>query len=136
MNRRIFALGIFTIAIITSGCAISPRSSLWKTPLGFTKAQVLNASIQSAAQSGFTTANIDRESGSMSFFKRIGGGIMNLNVLLSEEGKMIVVRTTAEFTGDLALKGLHEEVISNFHVYLQRILKITDPGARNVQIQS
>jgi hypothetical protein len=95
---------------------------------------VFNAAIQAGGQNGMKTSASDRESGTMSFSKHIGKGDMILSVQIVQVGGIINVQTTGNFAGDIAIAGLHEEVIRNFHVFLFRNLNIEDPSARNVRI--
>ena len=78
-----------------------------------------------------TTAS-DRQSGTMSFTQRVGDKSVILSVNISDSGGKIRVRTVASVGGGLAVKGLHEEFINNFHVFLFRNLNITDAAERNV----
>ena len=80
------------------------------------------------------TTSSDRESGTMSFSKTIGEGEMILSAQITEANGIVNVNTTANYAGDIAIAGLHEEVIHNFHVFLFRNLNITDPSAMNVRI--
>lgn len=122
-------------AILLCACAVTPRVSSWDSPKRFTKSQVFNASLQAGAQVGMTNTASDRESGVTSFSKQIGKGTMTLNVNITEDKGIIKVRTTARYGGDLAISGLHEEVIQNFHVFLFRNLNITDKSERNIDIE-
>jgi hypothetical protein len=131
--RSMFSLLI--PSIILCGCAMMPRTSSWESPRGFTKDQVFNAAIQAGGQKGMKTTSSDRESGSMSFSETIGGGDMILSVQVVEANGIVKVQTTANFAGDIAIAGLHTEVIRNFHVLLFRNLNISDPSARNINIE-
>ncbi len=126
---------ILTVTIMLCACAITPRVSSWESPQGFTKAQVFNAAIQAGGQNGMKTTASDRESGTMSFSKTIGKGDMILSAQVTEANGIVKVQTTGNFAGDIAIAGLHEEVIRNFHVFLFRNLNISDPSARNVRIE-
>lgn len=123
------------VTLLLCACAITPRVSSWDSPKGFTKSQVFNAAIQAGGQNGMKTTSSDRESGTMSFSKTIGDGDMILSVQIAEKDGVINVRTTGNFAGGVAIAGLHEEVIRNFHVFLFRNLNIEDPSARNVRIE-
>lgn len=134
-----YSLSIFiAIAVFLVGCAVSPRSSTWNSPARFDSAQVFNAAMQAGPQRGMQLVASDRESGTMSFKKQLGKGDFILNVIVSNTGKMIVVRTTAHFGGggQLGIAGLHEGVIEDYHKHLFNILNITDPAETNVSIKS
>lgn len=60
----------------------------------------------------------------MSFTKKIAEGNMILSVRIADENNIIRVKTTANFAGDIAIAGLHEEAIRNFHILLFRGLNI------------
>ena len=70
----------------------------------------------------------------MSFVKTIGSVEMAVNVSVKQAGDRVHVTTTAS-TGKVALRGLMEEEIRNFHVLLFRTLGITDMAERNIDIQ-
>lgn len=116
---------------LLSGCAIMPRGSSWESPKRYTNAQVFNAAIQAGGHNGYATTSSDRESGTMSFTKKIGKGDMILSVQVVNADEHIVVRTTANYAGDLAIMGLHEEAIRIFHDALFRNLNIVEPSERN-----
>lgn len=126
---------ILIAAVVLAACAMTPRVSSWESPQGFTKEQVFNAAIQAGGQNGMKTTASDRESGTMSFSKAIGEGDMILSAQIAEANGIVNVQTTGNFAGRIALAGLHEEVITNFHVLLFRNLKISDPAAKNVRIE-
>jgi hypothetical protein len=71
----------------------------------------------------------------MSFTKPQGKGQIILSVAVVDRGNFVQVRTTASYGGGLALKGLQEEYLQNFHVVLFRSLNITDPSERNIHIE-
>jgi hypothetical protein len=60
---------------------------------------------------------------------------MILSVTIKDVGGRVQVNTIASYGGDLALRGMHEECINNFHVYLFRNLGITDQSERNIDIR-
>ena len=124
------------LAVVLCGCAITPRVSTWQSPTRFDKGQVFNAALQAGGQNGMKTTASDRESGTMSFSKTIGKGDMILSVQIVDSDGTIRVQTTANFAGDIAIKGLHEEVIRNFHVFLFRNLGISDTSERNVVFET
>ena len=126
---------ILLVTVLISACAITPRVSSWDSPKGPTKTQVFNAALQAGGQNGMKTTASDRESGTISFSKIIGKGDMILSVQIVDAQGIINVRTTGNFAGDIAIAGLHEEVIRNFHVFLFRNLNILDPSARKVRIE-
>jgi hypothetical protein len=126
---------ILFAAILLSACAITPRISSWDSPKQFTKAQVFSAALQAGGQHGYITTSSDRESGSMSFMKKVGKGDLILSVQVAEDGDHIKVRTTANFAGDLAIAGLHEEAIRNFHIFLFRNLNTEPTELNNVRIE-
>lgn len=103
---------------------VTPRVSTWESTKQFTKAQVFNAGLQAGGEAGYTTTNSDRESGTLSFTKKIAKGDMILSVRIIDENNIIRVKTTANFAGDIAIAGLHEEAIRNFHKLLFRGLDI------------
>ena len=130
-NHFVILLG----AILLSACAIAPRASSWSSPKQYTKAQVFNAALQAGGQNGYTTTASDRESGTMSFTKKIANGNMILAVQIAQADGAVGVRTTANYAGDIAIKGMHEEAIRNFHIMLFRNLNITNPSElNNVQV--
>lgn len=124
-------------AILTPllGCAVTPRVSTWQSPQRFTQKEVFNAALQAGSDEGMQLAGSDRESGTASFRKRTGEGEMVLSVTVREAGGMVQVRTTASYGGGVAIRGLHEEYIRNFHVLLFRSLGISDPSERKVNIE-
>lgn len=111
-------------SFLLSACAVTPRVSTWESTKQFTKAQVFNAGLQAGGEAGYTTTNSDRESGTLSFTKKIAKGDMILSVRIIDENNIIRVKTTANFAGDIAIAGLHEEAIRNFHILLFRELNI------------
>ena len=135
MNTFKNICGVLIMTILLWSCAITPRVSTWDSPDGFTKSQVFNAALQAGGQNGMKTTASDRESGTMSFSKVIGKGDMILSVQVAEKSGIINVQTTSNYAGDIAIVGLHEEVIRNFHVFLFRNLNIENPSARNVKIE-
>lgn len=60
---------------------------------------------------------------------------MILSIQIIENQSIINVRTTSNYAGGLAITGLHEEVINNFHVFLFRNLNILDSSERQVKIE-
>lgn len=136
MNRiaRGFII-LSAIAAVTAACAVTPRVSRWDSPKRFTKAQVFNAALQAGTELGLQATSSDRDAGTISFAKRVGKGQMNVNVNVAERPEATQVRTTANYGGGLAIAGLHEEFIRNFHVLLFRNLGITEPSERNVDVQ-
>ena len=126
--------GVLAVTIFLGACQITPMGSSWDSPPRFTKAQVFNAALQSGAQNGMRVDSQDRESGTISLSKRVAKGDFILGVRVTEASKRVNVQTTGSFGGDLAVAGLHEEFIKNFHVFLFRILGISDPAARNISI--
>lgn len=132
--RRIAVLSYFLMFFVV-GCAFSPRVSTWESPERFTKEVVFKAAHQAGTQNGWEVAGFDREAGTMSFLQRFGKEQMAFNVLILEQGGRIVVRTTANWGGGLAIAGHHEEFIHNFHVLLFRNLNISGASERNVKIE-
>ena len=57
---------------------------------------------------------------------------MILSVTVTDRGNVVQVRTTASYGGGIAIAGLHEEYIQNFHVVLFRNLNISDPSERKI----
>lgn len=135
MKHPMRNLGAWLIALfILSACAVTPRVSLWETPKRYSKSQVYNAALQAGGQTGMKTTASDRESGTMSFSKHIGKGDMILSVQIVDKKGDIQVRTTGNYAGGIALAGIHEEVINNFHVMLFRNLDISENSEKNVSI--
>ena len=134
MNRLIAVCAMLVIFLL-SACAVTPRVSTWNSPERFTKAEVFNAALQAGTQCGMSVTSSDRESGTMSFTERVGDGQMNVSVHVTERESVIQVNTTASMGGGLAIAGLHEECIQNFHVMLFRNLNISDPSERNINIE-
>lgn len=126
---------ILATAILLCACAITPRVSSWNSPKEVTKAQVFNAALVAGGQNGMATSASDRESGTMTFSKQIGRGTFILSVSIVEADGLIKVTTTGNYVGDIAIKGLHEEVIRNFHVFLFRNLNVSNPSEMNVRIE-
>ncbi len=126
-------------AFALCSCAVAQRVSSWECPQRFNKAQVFNAALQAGGQNGMKTTASDRESGTMTFSKPIGAGEMVQSVqILEAPNGIIKVQTTAHYANpkSLALAGLHEEIINNFHVYLFQNLNITTPTEQNVRIET
>ena len=121
------------VTILLCACAITPRISTWESPKHFTKTQVFNAALEAGTAIGYTTTSSDRESGTMSFTEKIANGNMILNVRIVEENNVILVRTTANYAGDLAIAGMHEEEIRKLHKQLFRALNISEP--QNIHIE-
>ncbi len=72
--NRLTATFVVLVAVVLSACAVIPRVSGWDGPPRFTKTEVFNARLQAGPQSGMQTTTSDRESGTMSFTRQIGGG--------------------------------------------------------------
>ena len=116
---------IVTIVLSLAACAVAPRFSTWDGPKNFTKDQVFNAALQAGIDNGMKTVLSDRQSGTISLVKGIGGGEMALSVRLVDTDGIVRVKTSANFHGEsIAFQGLHEEIINNFHVYLFQALNI------------
>jgi hypothetical protein len=124
-------IAILFASILLSACAIVPRVSSWDSPKQYSKAQVFNAALQAGGQHGYTATASDRESGTMSFTKKVGKGDLILSVQVTEANGRVGTRTTANFAGGLAIAGLHEEAIRNFHILLFRNLNITESSELN-----
>ena len=137
MKNYIHVIAISMVAsIMLCACAITPRVSTWESSKPFTKEQVFNAGLQAGAEAGYSVTASDRDSGTMSFIRKIGEGDMILNVRITDQNKLIRVRTTANFAGDLGIAGLHEEAISNFHIFLFRTLNVApESEMSNVKIE-
>ena len=60
---------------------------------------------------------------------------MILSVTVTDRGNVVQVRTTASYGGGIAIAGLHEEYIQNFHVVLFRNLNISDPSERKISVE-
>jgi hypothetical protein len=72
MHRPVAVLVIFGIAMLAA-CTVTPRVSTWNSPQRFKKVQVFNAALQAGTESGWQPTSSDRETGTMSFTKRIRG---------------------------------------------------------------
>lgn len=132
MKKYIQVIVVSIVAsVVLCACAISPRVSTWESSKQFTKAQVFNASLQAGGEHGYTTTASDRESGTLSFTKKIANGNMILNVRIADTNNVMRVRTTANYAGDIAIRGLHEEAIRNFHILLFRALNIASQSELN-----
>lgn len=127
----IWLIGVFLL----SACAVTPRVSSWDSPKRFTKAEVFNAALQAGTQYGMQATMSDRESGTMSFSRRVGDGQMVVSAQVTDNTSLVQVRTTASFGGRLALAGMHEEFIRNFHKLMFRNLNITDISEQKVNVQ-
>lgn len=123
------------VVMLLAACAVTPRTSTWEGPKHLTKQDVYQASLQAGTEMGWRTTASDKESGTMSFSKNVGNGQMTLNVSVTKPKDIVNVRTTSNYGGGLAIAGLHEEYIKNFHVMLFRKLNITDPSQRNIAIR-
>ena len=123
------------LAFLMTACAVTPRTSTWESPKRFTKEVVYKAALQAGTENGWEGTGSDREAGTMSFMQRFGKEQMVLNASILDQGGKIVVRTTANWGGGLAITGHHEEFIRNFHVQLFRKLNVSDPSERNIDIQ-
>lgn len=132
---RLNVIIVAFLAILLTACAVTPRTSTWESPKRFTKEVVYKAALQAGTQNGWQATGSDREAGTMSFAERSGDGQMVLNVSILDQGGRIIVRTTASYGGGLAITGLHEEYIKNFHILIFRNLNITDLSERNIDIQ-
>ena len=135
VRTLLYYVAAFTIMLMLLSCAATPRVSTWQSPKRFTQKEVYNAALQSGNDQGMQLAGSDRESGTMSFRKRVGKGEMVLSVTVKEVDGIVRVRTTASYGGHLAIHGLHEEFIHNFHVFLFRNLGISDDSEKNVNIE-
>lgn len=131
-----FILTLAAISALLAACAVTPRVSTWASSKPFTRAQVFNAALGSGAEVGYTVTASDRESGTISLTRKIGDGNMILNARIVGDNKTVRVQTTANFTGDIAIAGMHEEAIRNFHIMLFRKLNV-DVGTElnNVRVE-
>lgn len=123
------------LTLLLAACAITPRTSTWESPKRFTKEVVYKAALQAGTQNGWQATSSDREAGTMSFMRRFDKAQMVLNASILDQDGMIVVRTTANYHGGLAIKGHHEEFIKNFHVLLFRNLNVSEASERNIIIE-
>jgi len=122
------------LATLLTACAILPRMSVWEAPKRFSEKEVFSAAIQAGAQQGMQLSASDRESGTISFRKSVGKVEMILSVRVKSLGGRVQVHTTATSGGGLAIRGLHEEFIHNFHVFLFRNLGVTNASEEQVNI--
>jgi hypothetical protein len=129
------ALASTVAFLLFLGCAMTPRVSTWDSPKRFTAKEVFSAGLQAGSQQGMQLSASDRESGTMSFRRKSGDGEMILSVTVKDVGGRVQVSTTASYGGGVAIRGLHEEYINNFHTYLFRNLGITDQSERNIDIR-
>lgn len=134
MNRYTASVFAFVVFLL-SACAVIPRTSTWEGHSRFTKSDVYQAALQAGAENGWQTTASDRDSGTMSFSKPVGRGVMILGVSITKPKDRIIVRTTANYGGDIAIYGMHEEFIRNFHRALFRKLDIADASERIIDIQ-
>jgi hypothetical protein len=135
MKKSSLGFVVFLMVLVVSGCAVTPRVSNWKSPKNFTQKQVFNAALQAGSDQGMQLSASDRESGTISFRKKSGKGEMILNVTVKTGNGSVQVNTIATYSGGIAISGLHEEYIRNFHIFLFRRLGITDPSKTNVIIE-
>lgn len=134
MSRQTFGRVILVGALLLTACAVIARTSVWDSPKRFTKDEVYKAALQAGTQNGWQATGSDREAGTMSFVQTFGDERMIFNASVADLGGRVVVRTTANYTGGLAIKGHHEEFINNFHVYLFRNLNISEASERRLTI--
>jgi hypothetical protein len=123
-----------TAMLLLASCAITPRVATWQAPTRFTQKEVFNAALQAGSEQSLQLAASDREAGTMAFRKKVGDGEMTLSVTIKDVTGVIQVRTIASYGGGLAIHGLHEEFIRNFHTLLFRNLGISDANERNINI--
>lgn len=90
--------------------------------------------MQAGAELGMQVVSSSKEAGTISLTQRVGDGNMNLNAVIRQEGPIVTVKTTAAYGGGLAIRGLHEEIINNFHIVIFRNLNITKQEERLVRI--
>lgn len=135
-GRTRVALASAVVLVLFYGCAVTPRVSTWDSPKRFKAKEVFTAALQAGSEEAMQLAGSDREGGTMSFRKHVGNGEMVLSVTIKDVGGIVQVRTTSSYAGEfLAIKGLHEEYINNFHVFLFRNLGITDQSEKNIDIR-
>ena len=127
--------GAVAILLTLLSCAVTPRVSSWQSPQRFTQKDVFNAALQAGSDEGMQLAGSDRDAGTMSFRRKSGKGEMVLNVTVKDVGGIVQVRTTASYGGNLAIHGLHEEYIHNFHVFLFRNLGISSASEQHINIE-
>lgn len=125
---------VLLASVLLSACAVAPRTSDWTSPKKFTEAQVFNAAAVSGGQIGYVTSVIDRNSGAISFSKRIGDGDMNLSVHVTTVEGVVHVSTAANYS-TVAVSGTHEEEIKKLHSALFRNLNIDSSEVNNVVIK-
>ena len=135
MIKLVRGSALIGLLFILASCAVVPRTSTWDAPREVGKAKVFNAVLQAGGQSGYATTSSDRDSGTASFSRKIGRGDMILSVRVQDAGGVTKVSTTANYAGTVAIAGLHEESIRNFHVLLFRNLDISDPEKSRLLIQ-
>ena len=138
MKSRIFFVFVVLFCLGLGGCAVTPRTSAWESPKGkeFTKDVVYTAALRAGTENGWQATSSDRDAGTMSFMQKFGEEQMVLNAAIVDQGGgNIVVRTTANWGGGLAIRGHHEEFIRNFHVQLFRNLNVSEMSERGIQIQ-
>jgi len=135
VRMLLYYASVITILITLLSCAVTPRVSVWQSPKRFTQKTVFNAALQAGSDQGMQLAASDRESGTMSFRKLVGKGEMILSVKIQNVHGVVKVLTTASYGGRAAIRGLHEEFLNNFHVFLFRNLGISDTSEKNISIE-
>jgi hypothetical protein len=132
---RFNVAAVVFLTIILTACSVTPRTSNWDSPQRFTKHQVYNAALQAGGMQGMQTTASDRQSGTMSFTRLAGKKTVVLSANITDNSGIIHVSTVVSVGGGLAIRGLHEEYIKNFHVFLFRNLNITDVAERNLVLE-
>ncbi len=134
---------VMAISLVNYGCAGTPKMSRWTSPDNLTYDQVFNAALRAGTDNKFTIVSQDRDAGVISMRKQVYAGDKmaerNMSVQLTKQGGRILVATRGSGSDvgliESALGGaVHKEITHNFYVYLFRVLKITDPSQRLIDI--
>lgn len=136
MQNLFKSLAVALLAIfLLSACAISPRSSDWTSPKKFTQAQVFNAAVSAGGEmGGYSATSVDRSAYNLTLTRPFADKKMTVTVHVRDQGGNIHVNAFAIFN-DIAISGVYEETIKNFHVALFRNLNIDQSEMSNVVIQ-
>jgi hypothetical protein len=144
-GKVLFSIVLISMCPILANVAVAASSieAQWTSPDTVTKEEVFNAALSAGTDSDYTLVSNDRTAGIISFKKEMGGGKSGyenrLNVKIHQEGDKVVVNTKSSGIGGFALLFASEKVlkerIQNFHAYLFRELKITDPSQRNISLK-
>jgi hypothetical protein len=134
--HRLVAVFVVLVMTMFAACTVTPRVSTWNSPPKFKKVQVFNAALQAGTENGWQPTSSDRETGTMSFTKRISGTESILfTVNVTEQGNIVQVRTMTKTVGGIAVVGEHEKNLKDFHAALFRTLNISDPSEQKINVE-